>query len=149
MNIQLYRLVYCSRNRIRGSAAHVAAELHTILESARVNNARLGVTGALIFNAGNFAQVLEGPPSEVGKIFEKIQRDLRHSEVTVVQSGPAVERQFPDWSMAFAGDSSPDLPETARAFAAGFGHAVGAGDQMLAILRTLVVQEDEWILIDA
>ncbi len=150
MTTKLYRLVYCSRNRIRGGTQEVAAELHSILDSARTNNAKAGVTGALLYNSGNFAQVLEGPVSEVSRIFEKIQRDMRHSEVTIVQSGPAEERQFPDWSMAFsASAAAAATPNAAIAFDAAFGEAVGAGDQILSILRELVIQEDDWILIDA
>src|SRR4051794_450149 len=98
--MNLYKLVYCSRNRIRGNSAEVTAELRKILNSARRNNARLEITGALLYNAGNFAQVLEGPLSSIEQIFESIQRDSRHSEVVVIQSGPVDTREFPEWSMA-------------------------------------------------
>jgi blue light- and temperature-responsive anti-repressor len=142
MNSKLYKLVYCSRNRIRGNKAEITAELQSILVSARANNTQAGVTGALLYNAGNFAQVLEGPLHSVEHIFEAIQRDPRHSEVIVVQSGPAVEREFPEWSMAFAGNSATERMPLATA-------AFGAGEQMLTILKDLLVCEDDWVLLDA
>ncbi len=150
MNTNLYRLVYCSRNRIQGCSAEVSAELQTILASARKNNSALGITGALLYNAGNFAQVLEGPLGAVERIFEVIQRDSRHSEVTVVQIGPAPTRDFPEWSMAFAGSNAAEsMPLATAAFDSVFANAVGAGDKMLSVLKDLIVREDEWILLAA
>ncbi len=150
MNSDLYHLVYCSRNRIRGSNAEVATELQAILASSRANNARAGITGALLYDAGNFAQILEGPLSSIERTFEVIQRDPRHSEVTVIQSGRAAARQFPEWSMAFAGNSTIEqMPLATAAFDAVFTHAVGAGEQMLALLKELIVREDDWVLLDA
>ena len=150
MTSNLYNLVYCSRNRIRGTSEEVAAELRGILASARKNNPALSITGALLYNAGNFAQILEGPLQSIEKVFETIQRDPRHSEVTVVQSGPCAQRDFPEWSMAFAGASVTEtMPIATAAFDAVFAKAVGAGDQMLSALKDLIVSEDDWILLDA
>ncbi len=150
MNSKLYKLVYCSRNRIGGNNAEVTAELQSILASARANNARIGITGALLYNAGNFAQVLEGPLPSIERIFEVIQRDPRHSEVVVVQSGPVSERAFPEWSMAFSGSGAAEqMPLATAAFDAVFANAEGAGEQLLAVLQGLVVCEDDWVLLDA
>ena len=146
MNSNLYRLVYCSRNRIRGTESEVNATIREILSSARTNNSSHGVTGALLYNDGNFAQALEGPLAAVEQIFEKIQCDPRHSEVTVVQSGSVTGRDFPDWSMAFAGTSAAPQPLAAEMVEAVFANSADAKDQMLPLLQKLVVQEDEWIL---
>ena len=146
----LYKLVYCSRNRLRGNTAEITKELQDILKSSRKNNPRLGVTGALLYNSGNFAQVLEGPLSSVERIFEIIQRDPRHSEVVVVHTGPANKRDFPDWSMAFMGSNdSSKMPVATAAFESVFSNLEGAGEKMLETLKDLVVTEDEWILLDA
>ncbi len=150
MNTDLYKLVYCSRNLIRGNHAEVAAELQNILASARRKNARAGVTGALLYNDGNFAQVLEGPLSSVEKIFEVIQCDARHSEVTVVYSGPSVKREFPDWSMAFSGNNADEVNSVAtEAFKAAFATSEDAGEQMLSVLKNLVTSEDDCVILDA
>ena len=150
MKNSLYKLVYCSRNLIQGTDADVATELQKILASSRVNNSRSGITGALLYNAGMFAQALEGPLEAVERTFEVIQRDPRHSEVTVIQSGPTEERDFPEWSMAFTGTSvSEAMPQATAAFGAVFSNAAGASECMLSVLKDLVVSEDDWILLDA
>ena len=105
MNQSLYRLVYYSRNIIPGKPAEIAAEIETILESSRSKNAALGISGALIFNSGVFAQVLEGPRNEIERILEKIQCDKRHADVHVLAFEETPARRFPSWSMAFVGRS--------------------------------------------
>lgn len=146
-------MIYCSRNRIRGSAKEITTEILHILESARANNAALSVTGALLYSQENFAQVLEGPAEAVGKIFENIRQDTRHGEVTVVESGFTGERQFADWSMAFSSADSTASPERATddfnaAFEAAFAREAGAGEQLLAVLRQLLQQQEDLVLTD-
>ncbi len=148
--MSLYRLVYCSRNRISGTGPEVTEQLQGILASSRVNNGRVGITGALLYSAGNFAQVLEGPLSSIEQTFEMIQRDPRHSEVVVIQSGPTAARDFPEWSMAFAGNNDvASMPLATAAFEAVFANTVGSGEQMLSVLRDLIVREEDWVLLDA
>jgi hypothetical protein len=105
MKSKLHRLVYYSRNRILGAPTEFSAEVDTILASSQRNNALIGVTGALIFNAGVFAQVLEGARSDVEATFERIQCDERHGDVSVLAFEPVEFRGFPSWSMAFVGRS--------------------------------------------
>ncbi|MCX4198446.1 BLUF domain-containing protein [Methylobacterium organophilum] len=71
----LYRLVYASKNLLQGPEPEAMAAVRQILDASRRNNAALDVTGALMFNAGAFAQVLEGPRQGVEATFERIQRD--------------------------------------------------------------------------
>ena len=112
MTASLYPLVYCSRNTITGSPADLAVEVQGILASARRHNAKVGVTGALLFTSTWFAQVLEGPREAVEAVFERIQLDMRHREVTILGFSCAEERGFPAWSMAFAGESTTVADET-------------------------------------
>jgi hypothetical protein len=105
MASDLHRLVYYSRNRILGTPAEVAAEVDAILASAQRNNSPINVTGALIFNAGIFSQVLEGARHNVELTFERIQRDPRHGDVHVLAFEEIPNRGFPAWSMAFVGAS--------------------------------------------
>ena len=101
----LYRLVYLSKNRIGGGPANIAAEVQSILAAAQRNNPLLGLTGALIFNAGVFAQVLEGACSAIESTFEKIQQDPRHGDLEVLAYHPTAERTFQHWSMGYFGQS--------------------------------------------
>ena len=143
---QLHRVLYCSRNLIPGAAEAVAAEVRGVLAVSRMNNARDGVTGGLLFSEGCFAQVLEGPQDVVEAAFERIQCDARHSEVIVLQNGPVTKRDFPDWSMAFAGANAAGSSLAGVTLAGAFSGRSSAGDEMLDMLKAVVVREADWLV---
>ncbi|WP_207210872.1 BLUF domain-containing protein [Lichenibacterium minor] len=99
----LYRLVYTSRSLVGGDEAAQERTVARIVDASRRNNARAGVTGALLFSTGSFAQVLEGPRAAVEATFERIQRDPRHRDLSVLQCEFVGERFFSSWSMGFVG----------------------------------------------
>ena len=141
---QLYRILYCSRSTIEASDAAIAA-IRQILATSRANNQRDGITGGLFFSQKCFAQVLEGPTELVESAFERIQCDERHGEVTVLEAGPIDARDFPAWSMAFAGvDETSGLG--GAILDAAFTGETSAGTALLDLLRGTVVREDEWLL---
>ncbi len=142
----LHRVLYCSRNTIPGAIEAVAADVREILAVSRVNNARDEVTGGLLFSEGCFAQVLEGPQDAVEAAFERIQCDPRHCDVVVLQSGPVTKRDFPDWSMAFAGANAAGSSLAGVALAGAFSGQSSAGDEVLDMLRALVVRETDWLI---
>lgn len=92
--MDLVRLVYVSR-----PFGFDAAMLYGILVTSRRNNARDGVTGALICRADLYLQLLEGPAPMVAAAFARIRRDDRHLEITELLSGPTDARLFPAWAM--------------------------------------------------
>jgi len=100
---ELYNLAYISKNTIKGSEEEVDEQIKTILAAAHKNNPALGVTGALLFSGGYFCQVIEGEEEVLEDLFETIQMDDRHGEVTVLQFEPIEERGFSEWAMALAG----------------------------------------------
>jgi hypothetical protein len=145
MTQALYSLAYFSRNAIQGSEAEVQSAIADILGSARRNNVCHGVTGALLFSDGCFAQVLEGGRDEVEAIFETIQCDRRHSDVTIMHLHEIEERSFGDWSMAFGGIEGVSIDP--RINAEGMGPVEGilalpAGINLLAALRSVVHRDD-------
>lgn len=99
----LYNLAYISKNMISGDAAVISDQIKDILSAAQRNNPKLGVTGALLYSGGYFCQVIEGPEDILEELFETIQMDERHGQVTVLQFSPIEERGFSDWAMALAG----------------------------------------------
>ena len=140
----LYRLVYTSRNHLEDGEDEQNASVAGILALSKRNNARVGVTGALLFNAGSFAQVLEGPRAAVEATFERIQRDPRHSDVSVLQCEPVTARGFPNWSMAFIGQSPRGRAlwdEVARRTDFDMGRM--EGDRLFATLLAIVQEEEE------
>lgn len=140
---ELYRLVYASKNLLQGSDAEVAAGVEQILSASQRNNADAGVTGALMFNAGAFAQVLEGPRKGVEETFERIQCDVRHGDVTVLQCGPTQSRNFANWSMAFVGQSARGQAQfSGLAAESEFDLSRLDGDAVFAMLHELVLEEE-------
>lgn len=91
----LYRLVYYSRNTVMGLEEEVRTTVDQILATSQRNNAAAGVTGALMFTDGLFAQVLEGQQAAIETVFERIQLDDQHSEVRLLSFGPTDVRVFP------------------------------------------------------
>ena len=76
-------------------------ELLTILEEARINNAKLNVTGMLLFDDGNFLQVLEGEEDVVTSLYNKICKDPRHTSIMLFVKKKIDKRYFDDWAMGF------------------------------------------------
>lgn len=138
----LYRLVYVSENSVSHNARAVGgeemlqAEIEQILAASRRNNVRVDVTGALMFNTGCFAQVLEGPQEAVQDTFERIQCDMRHRKVAVLAFEPTDERRFAQWSMAYVGhETSAQQQFEHLARESGFNAAELDGDHVLALLQ--------------
>lgn len=76
-------------------------ELTELLRISRENNARLDITGLLLYKDGNFIQALEGPEEVVLPLYDKICRDRRHTGVMTLVKEPIKTRLFPEWSMGF------------------------------------------------
>jgi hypothetical protein len=120
---ELHRLIYVSAAR-----DEVTPEgLDSILAAARRNNQPLAVTGLLLFHDGSFFQILEGPKDAVLSIFSMIEKDHRHSRVTVLQSQGANHRAFPSWSMGYMG--SHVLRPDQRAQLVDLRHIIGREEQ--------------------
>lgn len=101
----LFSLAYRSRNLVEDLTLDSLGELTNLLEVARARNAKLDITGALIFNEGLFAQILEGEEAAVREVFDSIQKDRRHTEINVFPTQQYEHRRFEAWSMAFVGPS--------------------------------------------
>jgi hypothetical protein len=135
-----YRLIYVSDNRL--AQERVPEEVAGILDVSRRNNALVGVTGALMFSAGCFVQVLEGPQQTVEATFERIQRDDRHGNVHVVEFEPVEARSFSNWSMAYVGrpeDASQDLATLGEK--GGFDPRSLGGNQLLQRLVNRLLED--------
>lgn len=92
-------VLYCSQ----ATGPFDERRLTELLEQARANNARHGITGLLCYEAGHFVQLIEGPPAVVAALFARLERDPRHQHVRVLSTGWGPLRQFTDWRLAVAG----------------------------------------------
>jgi hypothetical protein len=93
----MYSLTYVS------SAVRLLStkELDSLLSKSRLNNARLGITGMLLYKNRKFMQVLEGERDTVLGLKERIAADSRHCGLVVLLDSEKPERDFEEWSMAF------------------------------------------------
>lgn len=73
--------------------------LSAILETARRNNARRGITGALICRHDIYLQLIEGEGEAIDALFDRILVDDRHLAVTLLRRAAAPDRVFPGWAM--------------------------------------------------
>lgn len=94
---QLIRALYLSRAR----PGLDENDIRRILEVSRANNAALGITGVLCGGRNDFIQVLEGPETNLIKLYSRILDDPRHSDCTLLSIAPIETRMFNDWSMGY------------------------------------------------
>ena len=97
-------ILYVSRREQGAGTAHDCT--HDIVVAAKVKNAGLDVTGALVATPTHFAQVLEGPETSLQMLMASIQRDPRHSDMAMAPMAIQPRREFTRWSLAYCGESS-------------------------------------------
>lgn len=77
------------------------SEIEKMLEKARAYNGKEKITGCLLMYNGRFIQYLEGEQEKVLSLFEKIENDVRNSEVILLSKEKIDEREFEECHMAF------------------------------------------------
>jgi hypothetical protein len=143
MNDALYRLIYISSNEIQGDERKIRSEVENILVISRSKNQLASITGALMFNAGCFAQVLEGPLDAIQSTYEHIQSDPRHSNVVMLSLEPTMERQFSNWSMAYLGvDSTASAKFGDMTKVSGYDPAKVKGDRVFGLLKDHLLEAE-------
>ncbi|MPZ39540.1 MAG: blue light sensor protein [Rhizobiales bacterium] len=98
--MMLIRLIYFSRNRLDEWYDRKDAGIAEILATSVANNLRDCITGALICDERWFVQALEGAENKVSAAFERILRDQRHRDVSLVTMQAVSERRYPNAAMA-------------------------------------------------
>jgi hypothetical protein len=92
----LHQVFYISRSNA------APGEVEQIVQGARRQNARCGVTGSLLFTGGHFAQLLEGSADALERTMAIITADTRHDGVKRLVDAGITQRRFAGWDMAFA-----------------------------------------------
>ena len=93
----IFRLIYRSHSLVGPDERK--AQLGELFITARRNNKRLGITGALVISGDSFVQALEGDEGAVRDLYAAICQDPRHDSLTVLEEIND-ERVFGRWSMA-------------------------------------------------
>lgn len=99
--MDLVRLIYASRAKDDFCEDDIASILH----KARANNARMDVTGILLFSCNYFVQCLEGRRDVVDELYDRIINDERHYGVELLLNTEATAREFADWRMGYVGST--------------------------------------------
>lgn len=76
-------------------------DLMNLLNTARDNNARLGISGMLLYTGKWFIQVLEGEEIVVDNLVTVIKKDSRHSDFRILERKKISSREYADWTMGF------------------------------------------------
>jgi hypothetical protein len=102
----MHELFYCSM----ATREMPDADILDILKVSREKNARLKVTGLLVYQkrTREFMQVLEGEKQVIFDLLETIKADKKHLSLQLIYEGEIPERSFKDWSMGFADLESVD-----------------------------------------
>jgi hypothetical protein len=96
----VFQIFYVSR----ATAPFDNAAVQSILQTSRRNNARVDVTGCLLFSGRCFAQLLEGDQDVVRALASRIVEDARHGELRFLFEAARDEREYGDWSMGYLHD---------------------------------------------
>jgi hypothetical protein len=108
----LHRLVYAS-TAVGVLPAH---QLDRILLRSRAYNPSANITGLLLFHEGTFLQCIEGPEAGVLSLMERIRRDRRHTNITMLESVRGASRAFSDSPMSYVAPRNL-TPEQREGFA--------------------------------
>ncbi len=90
------RLIY--KSRASTDVVSNKAITHLIECSAQANKSR-NITGLLLLTGNKFLQVLEGSYHDVNRLFGRIVRDSRHSDVELITFEAMETRYFEEWNM--------------------------------------------------
>jgi hypothetical protein len=98
------RLVYASQATFKAFTANngIDTNVTDILHTARENNQKHHLVGALYYGNGCFVQCLEGSKTEIDDLYEKLQLDSRHEHLKVLQLQEITSFGFADWKMKYA-----------------------------------------------
>lgn len=84
-------------------------DLMQILNSARLNNIQLGVSGMLLFTGSEFIQILEGEEKVIEELLTTIKHDPRHRDFRIIEKKKITVREYADWTMGFKRVDKDDL----------------------------------------
>lgn len=91
----LVRLTYASLTKgVLGPA-----DVKDIIRTSQRNNAKVGVTGALLLVDGVFLQCLEGSVASVNALYHRIALDSRHRQTSILAFSEIDRRLFGGWNM--------------------------------------------------
>lgn len=98
------RMVYASKATFKPFKAgdSIDKDVKDILTTARRENKKNNLVGALYYGNGCFFQCLEGNQQDINQLYAKLEKDPRHHELKVLSLEPVEQRSFSSWEMKYA-----------------------------------------------
>lgn len=93
--------MFCLVYRSVAKPSFKQSDIEEMLKQARKANKVLGITGCLLYYAGEFIQYLEGNQIKVLELFDRIKKDKRHTDIELISYGERDSREFEQWEMAY------------------------------------------------
>jgi hypothetical protein len=144
----MHLIVYVSHCAV--PAEQTEAALQEIIGFAQPKNREDGITGVLFCENGHFIQVMEGEESNLRRTFERIERDPRHRDISILVDQPVAARSFQEWSLDTFFVDTPHLvtPETLRDLRDLYTRNLEMdAAQMVAFLKALIDEMDKFIIL--
>lgn len=117
--------------------------MQNIKQSAKTNNSKLQITGALFFHDGQFLQIIEGEEANLRALMINIEKDDRHFEVVYLIDTPVEKRGFSEWNMDsfILGEGHKFEREVMKNLNAGFEkNLLPRSDTLVYFYKTLLAQ---------
>ncbi|TMM48203.1 BLUF domain-containing protein [Qipengyuania marisflavi] len=97
-------------------------EVFRIIETSSRNNMGEDITGFLLFRAGKFLQLVEGPRGNLDSLLARLHQDPRHHSINILSREPVFERLFPRWRMKRLANGQDAVAALDQAMAAEVGN---------------------------
>lgn len=136
----ILRLTYISRYNNHNPNGEVTR----ILAQAQQNNARNGITGALLFNHNYFLQSIEGARPLINDLLRKLIKDDRHFSLQVIECREVEQRRWDKWSMKYLTPTDQNKGHSLK-FSAGndFNPYLMSTPQIMMLVDTLSKQQEQ------
>ena len=109
MQNKLHQIIYVSK----ATQAFTDLQVAEMANRFAMNNAKLELSGVLLYESGYFLQLLEGEKFNLYHAFKTIRDDDRHSQIEIISDGEIAERMFFKWNMRFVNSQklNPSISE--------------------------------------
>ncbi len=109
-------------------------DLLDILNTARLNNVCIGVSGMLLYTGSAFIQTLEGDEKVLEDLLATIKKDPRHKDFRIIEKKKILAREYADWTMGFKRidkDDVRDIPGLNKFFETDLSGSIGSDELKL------------------